>query len=207
MLCRWCGEPVAKVLARRDRLYCSKRCRQTAFRLRRKLERQGADGRPRRLAYADPPYPGKSFLYRDQESYGGEVDHRELLSLLKEHDGWALSTSSRALRDVLPLCPPEVHVCAWVKPIGASSKALGMVVTWEPVIVKPARELTPGKRDHLRAHPARGGGTLIGRKPLAFCAALFGWLGALPGDELEDLFPGTGIVGRAWEEFQRSVAR
>jgi hypothetical protein len=38
----------------------------------------------------------------------------------------------------------------------------------------------------------------MGRKPLAFCAWLFDLLGMRPGDELEDLFPGTGIVSKAW---------
>jgi hypothetical protein len=37
-----------------------------------------AAGRPLRLAYADPPYPGKARLYQDHPDYGGEVDHAEL---------------------------------------------------------------------------------------------------------------------------------
>lgn len=56
----------------------------------------------------------------------------------------------------------------------------------------------PGLRDWLSAAPARGGGDLIGRKPIAFCAFLFDALGMVPGDHLEDLFPGTGVVGHAW---------
>jgi predicted methyltransferase len=48
--------------------------------------------------------------------------------------------------------------------------------------------------------PARGEGTLPGRKPIAFCAWLFDLLGMRPGDILIDLFPGTGIVTRAWAE-------
>jgi hypothetical protein len=46
----------------------------------------------------------------------------------------------------------------------------------------------------------------MGRKPLAFCAFLFEQLGMLPGDELADLFPGTGIVSRAWAELSRDDA-
>jgi hypothetical protein len=57
-----------------------------------------------------------------------------------------------------------------------------------------------GKRDWLRAMPARGEGTLPGRKPIAFCAWLFDLLGMRPGDTLVDMFPGTGMVGRAWTE-------
>jgi len=54
-------------------------------------------GRPLRLAYADPPYPGKAYLYRDHPDYGGEVDHAELIERLAAYDGWALSTSAAAL--------------------------------------------------------------------------------------------------------------
>ena len=39
-----------------------------------------------------------------------------------------------------------------------------------------------------------------GRKPIAFAAWLFALLGAQPSDVLDDLYPGTGIIGRAWEE-------
>jgi hypothetical protein len=35
-------------------------------------------------------------------------------------------------------------------------------------------------------------------RPVAFCWWLFDLLGALPGDELVDLFPGSGGIGRAW---------
>jgi hypothetical protein len=129
------------------------------------------------------------------------VDHAALIaSLTATNDGWALSTSSKALRDVLPLCPPGVRVCAWVKPKGTPTATYGLHSSWEPVIVKPGRAQRPGVRDWLVAHAARGGGELPGRKPVAFCAWLFMAMGARPGDELADLFPGTGIVGRAWVE-------
>jgi hypothetical protein len=155
-----------------------------------------------RFAYADPPYPGLAAkYYRLEASFAGEVDHAGLIASLEAsgYDGWALSTSAKALRHVLPLCPEGSRVCAWVKPIGASSRTRGLHNTWEPLIVVRGRELHPGVRDWLRAQPARGGGSLPGRKPLAFCAWLFDCLGLLPGDTLDDLFPGTGVVGRAWQ--------
>jgi hypothetical protein len=71
---------------------------------------------------------------------------------------------------------------------------------WEPLIVVRGRRRHPGFRDWLFAQPARFGGELMGRKPLAFCAFLFEQLGLLPGDTFEDLYPGTGIVSRAWRE-------
>lgn len=158
-----------------------------------------------RFAYADPPYPGMAkLLYGNEPTYRGEVDHAELIaSSLQGYDGWALSTGAYAIRIVLPLCPEDVRVCAWVKPIGVSGKTFGLHNAWEALIVKPGRKLQPGKRDWLSAQPARGGGTLIGRKPLAFCAFLFDALGMLPGDTLDDIFPGSGVVGRAWDEVSR----
>ena len=154
------------------------------------------------MAYADPPYPGLARKYYQHEAtYAGEVDHAALIASLRtSYDGWALSTSAEALRDVLPLCPREARVCSWIKPIGACPLTYGLHNVWEPLIVVPGRALRPGVADTLRAQPARGGGTLPGRKPIAFAAWLFDCLGMLPGDALVDLFPGTGIIGRAWAE-------
>lgn len=74
---------------------------------------------------------------------------------------------------------------------------------WEALIVVRGRQEPPGKCNWLRAQPARFGGELPGRKPIAFIAFLWRMLGARPGDALVDLFPGTGIVGRAWENLSR----
>lgn len=194
----------------RPRIYCSKTCRQAAWRLRRQRHLDAlAHDEPRLFAYADPPFPGLARrYYADEASYAGEVDHGRLIKLLASgaYAGWALSTSARALRDVLPLCPPDVRVCAWVKPIGVSGKTRGLHNAWEPLIVHVGRQLRPGRRDWLRAQPARGGGSLMGRKPLAFCGFLFDALGMLPGDRIDDIFPGSGIVGRAWDELSRRPA-
>lgn len=203
--CAWCRSALATT--KRSARFCSRRCRQSAFRIRRRHQVVSLVDRKLRYGYADPPYPGfAKSLYGDQPTYAGEVDHVKLIaSLLQEYDGWALSTGAYALREILPLCPPGVRVCAWVKPIGVSSRTRGLHNAWEPLIVMPGRRLTPGKRDWLSAQPARGGGNLPGRKPIAFCAFLFDALGMLPGDTLDDLFPGTGIVSRAWEEVSRAA--
>jgi len=201
--CRWCASSLQE--RRIDTVYCSRRCRQTAFRLRRRREQLIGPGTAPglRFAYADPPYPGLAAkYYRNEPTYAGEVDHPALIASLTAagYAGWALSTSSKALRQLLPLCPEGARVCAWVKPIGVPAATYGLHSTWEPVIVVGGRQLQPGKRDWLSAQPARGGGELPGRKPIAFCAWIFDALGMVPGDELVDLFPGSGIVGRAWRE-------
>jgi len=42
---------------------------------------------------------------------------------------------------------------------------------------------------------------VVGAKPAAVCRWIFTLLGAAPGDMLDDLFPGSGAVGRAWAVF------
>lgn len=211
--CAWCR----KLLRATTRLirYCSKRCRQTAHRARRNVSLEALGVGPLLFSYADPPYPGLARKYYGKEAtYGGEVDHAELIARLERRratgdlGGWALSTSGKAgaLTFLLPLCPPDTLLCPWVKPIGVSSRTRGAHNTWEALIVVPGRRLRPGVRDWLLAQPARFGGTLPGRKPLAFVRWLWSLLGACPGDQLEDLYPGTGVVGRAWAELSRAAA-
>jgi hypothetical protein len=215
--CAWCrSNQVADAAT-----YCGRKCRQAAFRLRRRSGQPSptarAQGDAGRFAYYDPPYPGFASYYKDQPTFAGEVDHVELIAKAKaryqagELVGWALSTHRRSLRyclNLIDLDDPEVIVCPWVKPNGVSSKTNGLHNTWEPLIVVGGRRRPPGLRDWLIAKPARlGGSTLIGRKPIAFCAFLFSAMGMEPGDELEDAFPGSGIVGRAWASLSAGAER
>jgi len=199
-LCAWCRtKPVEDPRAR----FCGRKCRQAAWRLRRRRTTDAQQDRPMVMAYADPPYVGLAAkYYRDEPTFAGEVDHAALISSLEAsgYDGWALSASAKSLRQLLPLCPPEARVCAWIKPIGACPLTYGLHSLWEPLIVVSGRRLRPGVSDVLRAQPARGGGSLPGRKPIAFASWLFDCLGLLPGDRIVDIFPGTGVIGRAWDE-------
>ena len=177
-----------------------------------------------RFAYADPPYPGKARkYYRDHADYGGEVDHRELIERLEAEfpDGWALSTSAGALQEILPMCPKprsrgaagggcgeSLRLLAWCKPVAQQGMG-GPRYGWEPVILRGGRrERAFGNpRDWLVCSPdlytfrARPAGHVTGAKPPPFLTWLFGCLGARPGDELIDLYPGSGAVARAWESF------
>jgi hypothetical protein len=155
-----------------------------------------------RLAYADPPYLGLARRY-----YGtDEVDHPELIARLVDEfpDGWALSGSADSLRQILPMCPDVARVACWVKGPrpGVSWRPRS---AWEPLIVVGGRPrridvsedlsdvLLWGGRQH--SHPD----ALVGMKPAAFCEWMFRQLGAMVGDELVDLFPGSGAITRAWE--------
>ena len=200
--CLWCRVPLEVTQLK----WCSKRCRQTAWRARRLASREYSDDTTKRLAYADPPYPGLAHYYRDQPTFSGEVDHGRLLEQLATYDGWALSTSRKALRDVLSLAPggDELIVAPWVK-THHRPKSRGPANIHEYVVVRPARRKLNGPPDALVAAAARGGDSdLIGRKPLRFVFWVFELLGASPGDDLDDLFPGSGVVGRCWCEFVRA---
>jgi hypothetical protein len=157
-----------------------------------------------RLAYADPPYPGCAHLYPEKT----EVDHVALVARLLEYDGWALSTNENALQYVLSLCPPGVRILAWCK-TNAPPFFSHPFPSWEPVICVPARASLPTVRiaSHI-ATPKPGGfidseaGPFPGIKPPAFCEWLIRCLGAERGDSLDDLFPGTASMSRAWDAFQ-----
>lgn len=84
-----------------------------------------------RVAYADPPYPGQAYKHYRFDPSGiraAEVYHPELIDRLCDEypDGWALSTSSVALQYVLEMCPSDVRIAAWVKPL-RGSRSSGVV--------------------------------------------------------------------------------
>jgi hypothetical protein len=213
--CAWCGGAIGAT-ARRDAVTCSKRCRQARHRfesIARSRERTSA---PMRFAYADPPYPGTARrYYRDHPDYAGEVDHAQLLSQLQDFDGWALSTSSRALPDICAEAVAQglrVRIAAWRR--GARpTRSAWPLISWEPVVFAGGRRVVAEPNDVAldsldyfarprRADPAR----VVGAKPAAFAYWLFDLLGALPGDELVDVFPGSGGIARAWEAYNRRAA-
>ncbi len=155
-----------------------------------------------RIAYCDPPYPGCAHRYPEKT----EVDHGELIVRLCDEfpDGWALSSHTPALRWLLPLCPDDVRVMAWVKPFAVYKPNVNPAYAWEPVIVrggrKRGREIET-VRDWVSSPITLQRG-IVGAKPETFCFWLFSVLNLHTGDELVDIFPGSGAVGRAWDRWQ-----
>ena len=157
-----------------------------------------------RFCYADPPYPGQARKHYSDDPQCAEVDHAALVAQLERYDGWALSTSSPALARVLPMCPPDVRVMAWVKPFASFKAGVGVAYAWEPVIVRGARSRTRAQhtvRDWVSANITLQRGT-HGAKPDAFCYWLFEVLNMQPDDAFVDLYPGSGAVTRAWERWR-----
>lgn len=162
-----------------------------------------------RAAYADPPYLGLASYYvqHHQEAliWDEPETHRRLIErMTNDFDCWAMSLHSPALKTILPMCPEECRVMAWVKPFVSFKPGVGVAYAWEPVIVYGGRRRTREQRtvrDYIDENITLRKG-LIGTKPAAFCRWIISVLNLKPCDTLTDLFPGTGVMGREWDKFR-----
>ena len=157
-----------------------------------------------KIAYADPPYMGQAKKhYQHEDSYAGEVNQGALIQTLTTDfpDGWALSCSTPSLRHLLPHCPDDIRIAAWVKPFAIFKPNVNPAYAWEPVLFRGGRKRSRKEstvRDWVSANITLKKG-LVGAKPEAFCTWLFDLMGLQDGDEFVDIFPGTGIVTAVWE--------
>lgn len=161
-----------------------------------------------RFAYADPPYLGCAARLYGDATYDSLDAHKTLIDSLAEYDGWAYSLSSTTLYQLLPLCPPDVRVGAWVKPFASFKPNVNPGYVWEPVIFHGGRPFTRYDdtiRDWCSANITLKKG-LAGAKPYDFSVWIFRLLNMKPHDEFHDIFPGTGIVTEAWRSYQQAMA-
>lgn len=144
--------------------------------------------------------------------------HHDLMTrMCDEYDSWAMSLSTPSLQQLLAGAPSDTRIGAWVKPFAVFKPNVNPAYTWEPVFFWHVR----GKRS--RAEPTvrdftwpaieapavacnitlkRG---LTGVKPEGFCFWMFEMLGLTLDDTLDDLFPGSGAVRRAWIKWRRQL--
>lgn len=159
-----------------------------------------------RFAFVDPPYYGcaekfYAHLHPEAAVYDTLAAHRALVDhVIADYPaGWAFCMTSGNLHDLLPLFPASARIAAWVKPFASFKKGVSPAYTWEPVVFHPAgrrHDLTrPTIRDHLSQGITLRRG-LVGAKPEQFCRWVLHLLGWRPGDVVDDLFPGTGVMGR-----------
>jgi hypothetical protein len=163
-----------------------------------------------KFAYADPPYLGngktrykehpEAHIWDDKSAHIGLIRR-----LVEEYpDGWALSCNPSDLRWVLPECPEDCRVGAWVKTFH-QIRPTTTQYAWEPVIFRGGRsnpKRVPMVRDWLSCPTTRNKGT-IGAKPDAFNEWILAILGYDPNlDTLDDIFPGSnGML----QELRRSA--
>lgn len=152
-----------------------------------------------RFAYADPPYLGQSHRYDHPEAHIWDTieAHADLMTDLSYYDGWAMSASSSSLRDLAQYMPYGARVAAWVKPFAVFKPNVNPGYAWEPVIFKNGRKRERTEdtvRDWLSCNVTLRKG-LVGAKPPQFCRWVLDLIGWQPGDDLDDVFPGTGVMG------------
>jgi hypothetical protein len=163
-----------------------------------------------KAAYADPPYFGLAAdFYGDRHSEAADYDRIEthvalIERLSSDFDAWALSLHTPSLKYILPHCPDDCRVMAWVKPFASFKPGVRVAYAWEPVIVRGAPKGTREQqtvRDWCAANITLQRG-FPGAKPEAFCFWLFEVLNLTADDEFHDLFPGSGAVTLAWEQWR-----
>jgi hypothetical protein len=134
--------------------------------------------------------------------------HAALIQRLRDEfpDGWALSLHAPSLKTMLNLCPDDVRVCPWVKPFASYKKNVTRAWAWEPIIVRGGRPIPttkPTVRDWVSEPIAMRKG-FPGAKPAKVCFWLFDFLGLELEDEFVDLFPGSGAVSDAYEQWRQA---
>lgn len=158
-----------------------------------------------KVAYADPPYVGMCSRYQHYHPDGlcwddFETTRRLIERLNRDYpDGWALSCKSDAseLAQIIAWAQADgkkVRIASWVKTFHIYRPNVNPSYGWEPVIFKGGRKRTrfePTVRDfHAERITMKKG--LTGAKPPGFNAWVLSLLNARPGDQVDDLFPGTG---------------
>jgi hypothetical protein len=158
-----------------------------------------------RFAYADPPYLGCGAKLYQHPEWDSLETHRDLIGMLVRDypDGWAMSLSSTTLRDILPLCPVDVRVGAWVKPFASFKPNVNPAYAWEPVIWRGGRTKRSRKVDTIRDYHAENIAMMRGvpgAKPPGFAMWVTQLLGAdvRQGDTITDLFHGSGAMLGVW---------
>ena len=208
-VCVWCCGPIP-ARARRDAVCCSVRCRQARHRFLRTIGRaeasRGVPAAPaglRRPALPRPgqPVPGPPRLRRRSRPRrphraAGRLRRVGAVHLRRSAARRAGPVPTRGSgRRLAPRRPARPG------PLAAARLGTRPVLRWPPADPPPGQArrvdsivcgVTP-----LTTQPGR----VIGAKPAAVCRWIFGLLGAAPGDTLDDLFPGSGAVTRAWAAY------
>jgi hypothetical protein len=153
-----------------------------------------------KFAYADPPYLGCASFYKgmhpDWAVWDEPETHRNFIATLCDDypDGWAMSLHTPSLRTILPMCPEDCRVAAWVKPFCSFKPGVGVAYAWEPVIFRGGRKRPRGAettRDWCAVNITLRKG-FTGAKPAEFVQWIMDVLHVQPGDVVNDLFPGSG---------------
>jgi len=176
-----------------------------------------------KLCIADPPYLGRAVRWYGEGGCGigngdGQADnhpnaylwdkpetHQNLVKELENnYDGWAIAMSVHSLSTYLSIIETDsrngIRVCVWHKPSAVTS---GNRITnhWEPVLIRVPETRKGWKsgaarvKDIATFNPPKVG--FMGAKPVEWTHWILDLLGYEDGDEIVDLFHGSGAVTHA----------
>lgn len=181
-----------------------------------------------KLCIADPPYLGRAVRWYGiggcGDGYGkGQADqhpnahiwdspetHKRLVQTLeKSFDGWAIAMSVHSLSTYLDVVETDsrngIRVCVWHKPSSITS-GNRIVNNWEPVLIRVPQDRKGYKsglartHDVLTANPPRK--NFRGAKPHEWTKWVLDLLGYQEGDQVVDLFHGSGAVSEVLRQIQ-----
>lgn len=180
-----------------------------------------------RLCIADPPYLGSAHRWygiggkgksrgkgradEHPEAYLWDNPESHVLlaqKLLTEFDGFAIALTPHSLSQYLSVIETGrtngIRVMSWIKPASPPS-GNRITQSWEPVIVKiphirKGRKIGRQMVDHLVAAAPRKG--FAGSKPVAWTHWVLDAMGYQEGDEVVDMFNGSGAVSAAIQSYK-----
>jgi hypothetical protein len=163
-----------------------------------------------RFAYADPPYykQGKKHygkLHEEAFQFDTIEKHIQLIDSLYQYDGFAYSCNPADLNWILPKFP-ELRVCSWVKTFH-QIRPTTVQFAWEVVLLHGGRKdnkRKPMVRDWFQGNATRKKG-LVGAKSYEFNRWILQLLNYQTGDQLDDLFTGTGSMTEAIERYEHEL--
>ncbi len=176
-----------------------------------------------RLAIADPPYLGRAdrwygsgrghgkglgraAAHEAASDWDDPATHRALVDrLVSNYDGWVIAASVDSLPVYLPVCPDDIRLLVWHKGNAIPSGAR-VANQWEPVIARiperrRGRTVGQASSDVLTAGISYRH-NYVGSKPYAWTHWVLNVLGYQDGDEVHDLFAGSGAVSIASEIYE-----
>ena len=181
-----------------------------------------------KFCISDPPYLGRAVRWYGEGGcgYGKGVNqadnhpeaylwdkpetHIQLVhDLQSNYDGWAIAMSVHSLSTYLSAVETDsrngIRVCVWHKTAAVTS---GNRVTnnWEPVLVKMPASRKGWKSgaartsDVMSCNPLRSG--FVGSKPAEWTHWVLDLMGYQEGDEVVDMFNGSGAVANALKQMR-----
>ena len=169
----------------------------------RKSQLGAIHGGTAKINYKPADYHPEAHLWDDPNK------HQTLITELENnYDGFALCMAHDNLQDLLPMFSVKIKVCIWHKWTLPSRSVISN--NYEPVIIRVPDSRKGAKKGFTTpdvfTYQKREGVGFAGRKPEAFTHWLLNLMQYQEGDELIDLFNGSGAVVDAINSYPQKLS-